>query len=94
MPVSERGGSLVRSPLPEPDATVWGQDTNWILQFDNVIKHPGGKCKGCHCDVHDRTRGLDSGTNLILFIAFTVEHTNALNCVVASSFSFVSFGLL
>ncbi|XP_023711938.1 CLIP-associating protein 2 isoform X7 [Cryptotermes secundus] len=62
MPVSEPGGWRVRSPLPEPDVTVWGQDTNWILQFDNVIKHPGGKCRGCHCDVHDRTRSLDSGS--------------------------------
>jgi hypothetical protein len=65
MPVSEPGGSRVRSPLPEPDANVWGQDTNWILQFDNVIKHPGGKCKGCHCDIHDRTRSFDSGTKFI-----------------------------
>jgi hypothetical protein len=62
MPVSEPDGSRVRSPLLEPDATVWGQDTNWILQFDNVIKHPGGKYKGCRCDIHDRTRSLDSGT--------------------------------
>ena len=64
MPVSQPGGSRVRSPMPEPDPAVWGQDTNWILQFDNVIKHPGGKFKGCHCDVHDRSRSLDSGMEL------------------------------
>jgi len=86
MPVSEPGGYRVRSPMPEPDPDVWGLDTNWILQFDNVIKHPGGKFRGCHCDVHDRTRSLDSGTELIrktswfmyctIFITDTVERSD------------------
>lgn len=83
MPVSEPGGSRVRSPLPEPDPTVWGQDTNWILQFDNVIKHPGGKYKGCRCDVHDRSRSLDSGTKLnklpVLCIVISVKFAVGLN---------------
>jgi hypothetical protein len=75
MPVSEPGGSRIRSPIPEPDPTVWGQDMKWILQFDNVIKHPGGKCKGCHCDVHDRARGLESGTKFtgIVFVGSNVR---------------------
>ena len=39
-------------PPPDPDPSVWGEDASWILQFDNVLKHPGGKHRGCRCDVH------------------------------------------
>ncbi|KAJ1519285.1 hypothetical protein ONE63_004584 [Megalurothrips usitatus] len=39
-------------PPPDPDPAVWGEDCSWILQFDNVLKHPGGKHRGCRCDVH------------------------------------------
>ncbi|KAK6619990.1 hypothetical protein RUM44_006390 [Polyplax serrata] len=45
---------------PDPDENVWGIDDKWILQFDNIMKHPGGRAKGCDCEIHAaswRTRG-------------------------------------
>lgn len=47
--------SWKRSPVkcpPDPDEDVWGVEEKWILQFDNIIKHPGGRAKGCECEIH------------------------------------------
>lgn len=38
----------------ECDEELWGTDLMWILYYDNVMKHPGGRVKGCRCDVHRR----------------------------------------
>jgi hypothetical protein len=39
-------------PLSLPPHQLWDEDHRWILMFDNLLKHPGGKTKGCKCDVH------------------------------------------
>lgn len=39
-------------PLSLPPHQLWDKDHQWILMFDNLIKHPGGKIKGCKCDMH------------------------------------------
>lgn len=46
-----KGRARVKCP-PDPDERVWGVDEKWILQFDNIIKHPGGRAKGCKCEIH------------------------------------------
>lgn len=67
MPISEEVGkkyqhaqteipySKKRTPVkcpPDPDERVWGVDEKWILQFDNIVKHPGGRARGCTCEIH------------------------------------------
>jgi hypothetical protein len=46
--------------LPPPPHQLWDDDDRWILMFDNVLKHPGGKTRGCRCDVHGESRLLYS----------------------------------
>ncbi|KAG8331572.1 cytoplasmic linker associated protein [Homalodisca vitripennis] len=39
-------------PPADPDPALWGPEHMWILRYDNIVKHPGGRVKGCHCDIH------------------------------------------
>ncbi|XP_043252594.1 CLIP-associating protein 1-A-like isoform X4 [Colletes gigas] len=37
---------------PSIDNKIWDSSSNWILQWDNIMKHPGARARGCHCDIH------------------------------------------
>lgn len=37
---------------PSIDKKLWDPSSRWILQWDNIVKHPGARARGCHCDVH------------------------------------------
>lgn len=37
---------------PSIDKKIWDPSSSWILQWDNIIKHPGARARGCHCDIH------------------------------------------
>lgn len=37
---------------PSIDKKLWDPSSKWILQWDNIMKHPGARARGCHCDVH------------------------------------------
>ncbi|KAK0091485.1 hypothetical protein PV326_003163, partial [Microctonus aethiopoides] len=37
---------------PSVDKKIWDPSSSWILQWDNIIKHPGARARGCHCDIH------------------------------------------
>lgn len=37
---------------PSVDKKIWDPSSSWILQWDNIVKHPGARARGCHCDVH------------------------------------------
>ncbi|KAG7210104.1 hypothetical protein KM043_011669 [Ampulex compressa] len=34
------------------DKKIWDPSSTWILQWDNIVKHPGARARGCHCDIH------------------------------------------
>lgn len=37
---------------PSIDKKLWDASSRWILQWDNIVKHPGARARGCHCDIH------------------------------------------
>ncbi|XP_076653006.1 CLIP-associating protein isoform X4 [Halictus rubicundus] len=37
---------------PSIDHKIWDPSSRWILQWDNIVKHPGARARGCHCDIH------------------------------------------
>lgn len=38
--------------VEEELSQLWDSGQEWILIFDNLLKHPGGKVsKGCKCDI-------------------------------------------
>ncbi|KAK2588964.1 hypothetical protein KPH14_001817 [Odynerus spinipes] len=37
---------------PSIDKKIWDASSSWILQWDNIVKHPGARARGCHCDIH------------------------------------------
>lgn len=37
---------------PSIDHQLWDPSSSWILKWDNIVKHPGARARGCHCDVH------------------------------------------
>lgn len=37
---------------PSIDKKIWDPSSSWILQWDNIVKHPGARARGCQCDVH------------------------------------------
>ena len=38
--------------VEEELSRLWDSGQDWILIFDNLLKHPGGKAsKGCKCDM-------------------------------------------
>ncbi|XP_025269784.1 CLIP-associating protein 1-A isoform X7 [Camponotus floridanus] len=37
---------------PSIDKQLWDASSRWILQWDNIVKHPGARARGCHCDIH------------------------------------------
>ncbi|XP_076182613.1 CLIP-associating protein isoform X6 [Ptiloglossa arizonensis] len=37
---------------PSIDKKIWDPSSKWILQWDNIVKHPGARARGCHCDIH------------------------------------------
>ncbi|CAD1472633.1 unnamed protein product [Heterotrigona itama] len=37
---------------PSIDKKLWDPSSRWILQWDNIVKHPGARARGCHCDIH------------------------------------------
>jgi hypothetical protein len=42
---------------------LWDDGQEWILIFDNLLKHPRGKTKGCKCDMCLMEKG-SSGLSL------------------------------
>lgn len=46
---------------PSIDHQLWDEASKWILQWDNIIKHPGGRASGCHCDIHKPSWCNNSG---------------------------------
>ena len=58
---SESSNSTTSSSSPKVTKTdplldvddLWDEGQEWILIFDNLLKHPRGKAKGCHCDMCD-----------------------------------------
>ena len=58
--------------VEEELSRLWDSGQEWILIFDNLLKHPGGKAsKGCKCDICQRTKPMekldDSLSKLIKF---------------------------
>ena len=46
--------------VEEELSRLWDSGQEWILIFDNLLKHPGGKAsKGCKCDICQRTKPVD-----------------------------------
>lgn len=37
---------------PSIDKKLWDPSSSWILKWDNIVKHPGARARGCHCDIH------------------------------------------
>ncbi|XP_076390266.1 CLIP-associating protein isoform X12 [Megachile rotundata] len=37
---------------PSIDQKLWDSSSRWILQWDNIVKHPGARARGCCCDIH------------------------------------------
>lgn len=37
---------------PSIDKKIWDPSSTWILQWDNIVKHPAARARGCKCDVH------------------------------------------
>ena len=37
---------------PSIDQKLWDSSSRWILQWDNIVKHPGARARGCRCDIH------------------------------------------
>ncbi len=53
--VDQSSSSTASSPLE----SLWDSGQEWILIFDNLLKHPGGRPKGCRCDICLLDKGLD-----------------------------------
>ena len=44
--------------VEEELSQLWDSGQEWILIFDNLLKHPGGKVgKGCKCDMCEMQKG-------------------------------------
>lgn len=39
------------SSLMDNSSGLWDVSQEWILIFDNLLKHPRGRAKGCKCDM-------------------------------------------
>ena len=47
--------------VEEELSQLWDSGQEWILIFDNLLKHPGGKAsKGCKCDICQRSKNDDT----------------------------------
>ena len=51
-----RKKSSVTSPS-DLDPELWDSGQEWILIFDNLLKHPRGKVRGCRCDMCEVDKG-------------------------------------
>ena len=48
--------------VEEELSQLWDSGQEWILIFDNLLKHPGGKVgKGCKCDMCEMQKGPNNG---------------------------------
>ena len=49
---SSNGNMKISDKVEEELSQLWDSGQEWILIFDNLLKHPGGKIgKGCKCDM-------------------------------------------
>ena len=56
-PVQSNG---ISDRVEEELSQLWDSGQEWILIFDNLLKHPGGKVsKGCKCDICQRSKPTD-----------------------------------
>ena len=56
--------------VEEELSRLWDSGQEWILIFDNLLKHPGGKVsKGCKCDMCEMQK-LQNHNNTALGCVF------------------------
>lgn len=59
---STSGRTPVKKFSLDLDEQLWDSGQEWILIFDNLLKHPRGKSKGCKCDMCVDPASLNSQT--------------------------------
>lgn len=62
--------------------SLWDSGQEWILIFDNLLKHPRGKTKGCKCDMCLREKAESDGA------AAKPVNTSSYSDFIAEEFSF------
>lgn len=74
--------------VEEELSQLWDSGQEWILIFDNLLKHPGGKAsKGCKCDICQRSKNDDTySKSQNIFYSF-IQKIFLINC----NIYFVSF---
>ena len=56
---SNSNSTNISDKVEEELSKLWDSGQEWILIFDNLLKHPGGKVsKGCQCDMCEMNRPL------------------------------------
>ena len=51
LPSSRKSSSKSRKLSFDLESDLWDEGQEWILIFDNLLKHPQGKSRGCRCDI-------------------------------------------
>ena len=74
-PVQSNG---ISDRVEEELSQLWDSGQEWILIFDNLLKHPGGKVsKGCKCDICQRSKPTDDTISKFFFMEMTpIFHKN------------------
>ncbi len=56
---SNSNSNNISEKVEEELSRLWDSGQEWILIFDNLLKHPGGKVsKGCRCDMCEMKKPL------------------------------------
>ena len=46
------------------DEDLWDSGQEWILIFDNLLKHPRGRGRGCKCDMCLLDKNIDASSEV------------------------------
>ena len=61
---SQNDNNKISDKVEEELSRLWDSGQEWILIFDNLLKHPGGKVsKGCKCDMCEMQKLQNFVTN-------------------------------
>ena len=64
--------------VEEELSRLWDSGQEWILIFDNLLKHPGGKVsKGCKCDMCEMQKLQHNHNHNTTSTAATLPHIGA-----------------
>ena len=80
--------------VEEELSQLWDSGQEWILIFDNLLKHPGGKAsKGCKCDICQRSKNDDtySKSQKMFFLYFQKKKNMSKIFLINCNIYFVSF---